>query len=119
MLVSAFNSSAYESDNSAQNELDAYMESLDAKIAQFQNRIQEVESDLLDSSLLKWFVDLGTTGVSALDDIINKFGLIPIAISTIFTAIQKSGGLMRLITLINNSSFLATVEFSSDVYELC
>ena len=39
-------------------ELDAYMESLDAKVAQFQNRLQQLESDLVNSDFLKGAIDL-------------------------------------------------------------
>jgi TP901 family phage tail tape measure protein len=76
MLVSAYNSSAYESDNSAQNELNAYLESLDAKIAQFQNKLQELESSLISSEFLKNVVDAGTTILSILNQAVDKFGVL-------------------------------------------
>lgn len=72
--------SALNSEGAAMKELDAYMESLDAKIAQFQNRLQELEADLIDSDLLKNIVDLGTGFIHFLDSIIDKFGVaIPLA----------------------------------------
>lgn len=48
MLESVYNS-ALDADGAAMKELDSYMESLDAKVAQFQNRLQELESDLVSS----------------------------------------------------------------------
>jgi hypothetical protein len=91
MLVSAFNSSAYESDNSAQTELNSYMESLDAKIAQFQNRVQQLEQDLISSDLLKFFVDFGTGAVSWLDKVIDKFGTLN-TLTTVISGVRGAQG---------------------------
>lgn len=111
--------SAKNSEGAAMKELDAYMESLDAKIAQFKNQLQELEYNLIDSDLIKWFVDFGTGAISVLDTLIEKFDLLPVAITALYTAIsaKNSGGLIKLIYLINTSPFLATVEFNSDVYD--
>ena len=113
--------SAKNSEGAAMKELDAYMESIDAKVAQFKNQLQELEYNLVDSDLVKWFVDFGKDSISVLDTLIEKLDLFPVAITAIYTAIsaKNGGGLIRLVYLINNSPFLATVEFNSDVYDSC
>lgn len=76
MLESVYNS-ALDADGAAMKELDSYMESLDAKVAQFQNRLQELESDLVSSNFLKDIVDFGTGAIHVLDQLIDQFGLLP------------------------------------------
>lgn len=71
---------AYEasvnSAGSAMKEQEKWLESLEAKTQQFNAAFQSLSSTVFDSDLLKWFVDLGTSGVQALDQIIDKFGLL-------------------------------------------
>ena len=76
-LLESVYESAKNADGAAMKELDAYMESLDAKVAQFQNRLQELESDLVNSDFLKGAIDFGTEFIHILDEIINKFGVLP------------------------------------------
>ena len=83
-IIQAFQSGeiqkAYEasvkSAGSAMEEQEKWLESLEAKTQQFNAAFQSLSSTVLDSNLLKWFVDLGTSGVKALDQIIDKFGLL-------------------------------------------
>ena len=56
------------------------LESLDAKVAQFQNRLQELESELVSSDFLKGIVDFGTGAIHVLDQLIDKFGVLPTVI---------------------------------------
>jgi hypothetical protein len=97
MLVSAFDSSAYDSEDSAQNELNSYMESLDAKISQFQNKVQQLESDLIDSDFLKGLVDAGTQLINILDLAIDKLGVLPTLIAPIaaFLSVKKNIGIVH------------------------
>lgn len=73
---------AYEaslnSAGSAMKEQEKWLESLEAKTQQFNAAFQSLSSTVFDSDLLKWFVDLGTSGVQALDQIIDNFGLLTI-----------------------------------------
>ena len=68
---------AINSEGSAMKEQETYLSSLEAKTQQFEAAFQSLSNTILDSDLLKFFVDLGTTGVSALDSLINKFGVLP------------------------------------------
>lgn len=51
-----------------------WLESLEAKTQQFEAAFQSLSSTVLDSDLSKWFLDLGTDGVNALDSVINEIG---------------------------------------------
>ncbi len=60
--------------NSASVENQKYLESISGKVSQFESAFEQLSSTIVDSNLVKFFVDLGTNGVSSLDTIINKFG---------------------------------------------
>ena len=68
---------------SAYEEQSRWMQSLEAKTQQFQAAFQSLSNTVLDSSVPKFFVDLGTNAVSILDLLIDKLGtlgtLAPIA----------------------------------------
>ncbi len=61
-------------EGSAMEEQERWLESLEAKTQQFEAAFQSLSATVLDSDLLKWFVDLGTGVVSTLDSIISKMG---------------------------------------------
>ncbi len=61
-------------EGSAMQEQERWMDSLEAKTQQFEASFQSLSTTVINSNLLKFFVDLGTGAVSALDAIINKFG---------------------------------------------
>ena len=71
-FIGAFQSgqiqSAYEAALSSQGF------AMDAKLQQFDAAFQSLSKNVLDSDLLKFFVDLGTNAVSAFDGIIGKLG---------------------------------------------
>lgn len=69
-------------EGSAMQEQERWMESLEAKIAQFEAAFQSLSTTVLDSDLLKWFVDFGTGTVKVFDTVIDKFGSLK-TISTI------------------------------------
>lgn len=61
-------------EGSAMQEQERWMESLEAKIEQFEATFQSLSSTVLDSGLLKWFVDFGTGAVKVLDTVVDKLG---------------------------------------------
>lgn len=81
-LIQAFQSGqiekAYEASanaaGSAMQEQERWLESLEAKTQQFEAVFQKLSQTVLNSNLVKFFVDLGISGVSALDAIIDKLG---------------------------------------------
>lgn len=81
-LIQSFQSGqaqkAYEasknSEGSAMKEQERWMESMDAKIQQFEASFQSMSKTVLSSDILKNLIDLGTTGVSALEGLVKMIG---------------------------------------------
>lgn len=71
---------ASNSAGSAMEEQQRYQESMQYSLDQFAASVESLAHTLMDSGVLKWFIDLGTTGVSALDAVIQKFSAIPIVL---------------------------------------
>lgn len=71
----AFNASKNAA-GSAMEEQERRMQGLEAKTQQFQAAFQTLSNTVIDSGLLKFFVDLGTGAVNVLDGIIGKFNSI-------------------------------------------
>lgn len=84
-------SDSIHSSGSAYEAQERWLESLDAKTQQFEAAFQSLSNTVVDSNLLKWFVDLGTGAVSALDTVIDKTGiLLPILSGTSIAAFVKN-----------------------------
>lgn len=49
-----------------------YLDSLAGRTAVFQNKVEQLSAALMDSDLLKFFLDLGSTGVGALNSVSEK-----------------------------------------------
>ena len=112
---------AQNSEGSAEKELNSYLDSVDGKFQQLQNRTQEFWHNVIDTTTVKSVLDFTTDlteGASKFFKLVEKH--LPTILGAIATIIasNKSGGLIRLINFINNSPFLATVEFNREVYEL-
>lgn len=88
-LIQAFQSGqiekAYEasvnSDGSAMQEQERWMESLEAKTQQLEAAFQSLSSTVFDSDFLKVLVDSGITLTNVLDTVIDKIGVIPTLIT--------------------------------------
>lgn len=112
---------AQNSEGSAEKELNSYLDSVDGKFQQLQNRTQEFWYNVIDTTTVKSVLDFTTNlteGASKFFKLVEKH--LPTILGAIATIIasNKSGGLIRLINFINNSPFLATVEFNREVCEL-
>lgn len=66
--------SASNSFGSADEENEKYIQSIQGRVENFERSVQQLSRTLIDSDLVKFFVDLGTTGVNAIDKIVDKFG---------------------------------------------
>lgn len=64
--------SAENSIGSADEENQAYLNSLSGKLEDLESALQHISKTLIDSNLLKFFVDLGTTGVKSVDALIES-----------------------------------------------
>ncbi len=58
-----------DSSGQAMQQFGIYTDSLEGKLQQFESAFQSLSNTVLDSDLLKFFVDLGTTGVGAIESI--------------------------------------------------
>lgn len=89
---------AYEasvnSAGSAMQEQERWMDSLEAKIQQLEAVFQHLSSTIVDSDILKWFVDFEITGVKTIDSIISKFGSLGTlsAGAGLFASLKNVGG---------------------------
>jgi len=83
-LIQAFKSgqvqkaldASLNSSGSAMKEQELQLESLEGKTSQLQAAFQSLCSKVIDSDLLKFFTDLGTAGVNALDGLADVLGKI-------------------------------------------
>ena len=98
ILKSAYESSAFDSEGSAQQELDKYLDSIEGKIQLFTNEVQEFWYNLINSDVIKGFVSGATTIMDLLGNIVDKLGVVGTAIAAVGTAYAvnsakvKSGG---------------------------
>ena len=101
---------------SAEKELNAYLDSIEGKISQFQNEVQEFWYGLIDSDTVKFFVSAATTIVDAIGKVTGALGewgtLLTAGLSV---ANIKSGGRVKMFTL--TISKYATESFSREVCE--
>ena len=94
--------SAKNSAGSAMAEQETYMQSLQAKIGTFQASYQSLSQTLIGSDLLKGLVDSGTSLITILDTILQKFG----SFNTILTV--AAGGLSLFKNVGRTKSFVLT-----------
>jgi hypothetical protein len=69
ILESAYNDSKYNSLNSAQNELDTYLASTEAKIKQLQETYNQLWSNTLSSDFVNSIIEAGTAILSLVDNV--------------------------------------------------
>lgn len=70
-LVEKSVQSAANSMGSAEAENRNYLDSINGKLAQFENAVEQLSTTLVDSDIVKFFVELGTSGVNAINGIVN------------------------------------------------
>jgi len=72
--------------------LDVYLDSVEAKMTKLQNRLQELAMITVDSQWLKDMLDLGTSVIGVINDIVKSVGSLNVAIGAITgIMMQKSG----------------------------
>lgn len=85
---------AIDSVGSPSVENQKYLDSISGKAKAFESAIQQVSSSLVDSDMIKFFIDLGTTGVKSIDGIVS--GLTKI--SSLGGNISSTGGSLGMIS---------------------
>lgn len=106
-LRSVYESSANDYQGSAQQELDKYLDSITAKLQKFTNEVHSFWTGLIDSNVVKFFIDLG----AELLKLVNTFGQLKtaiVAISAIITTKNLGFGTVfvdgkKQLTLFNRS----------------
>lgn len=62
------------SQNSALDENQKKLDSIGGHVKSFESAMEHLSSTVVESDLIKFFVDLGTTGVKAIDGLVNSLG---------------------------------------------
>ena len=116
-----------DSAGSAMREQEAWLDSIEAKIKQFQAAFQGLSATVVDSDLVKFIVDFGTKAVSALDWVIGKMGALSVAggiltgvlgakfATVISTVIPLIGKLSTIITTATGASIGLSTALSTAV----
>lgn len=77
----SLNTAEFESEGSAKRELENWNKGIEASISHFQAQFQEFSTTMISSDLFKGIVDGGTQALDVVTNLIDKVGLIPIALS--------------------------------------
>lgn len=86
LLTSVYDSSANDSEGSAQQELDKYLDSIEGKMQVFNNEVQEFWYKFIDSETVKSFIDAGTSILDVIGKITDKLGILGTAVAAFSTA---------------------------------
>ena len=103
---------AANSAGSAAKENEVYLTSITGKINQLDSAFQQFSKDLLDSSLIKFFVDFATATVDIADGAVKAAGALPTltaAISGVLALMQMSGKLKNGAGKVNMPSYICCV----------
>lgn len=103
---------AANSAGSAAKENEVYLSSITGKLAQLDSAFQQLSQDLLDSSLIKFFVDFATGAVDLADGAVKAAGALPTltaAISGVLSVMQISGKLKNGAGKVNMPSYICCV----------
>lgn len=91
LLEDVYNA-AQNATGSAQEELDKYLNSVEGKLAKFNNNLQKLQYDILPSDTVSGFIDLGSSAISIIDTLIDKFGGLSSVIGAVVAAFTTFKG---------------------------
>lgn len=86
--LEAVKKSSEEALGSAEKELNSYLDSIDGKMAQLENRAQEFWFKVIDSETIKNGIDLLSTLIKGATDFVDTVGLLPTVLAGIGTALS-------------------------------
>lgn len=96
--LEAVKKSSEEALGSAKNELNSYLDSIDGKMAQLENRAQEFWFKVIDSETIKNGIDLLSTLIKGTTDFVDTVGLLPTILTGIGAALSfKNVGIDTLV----------------------
>lgn len=88
---------AQNSEGSAEKELNSYLDSIDGKMAQLENRAQEFWFKVIDSETIKNGIDLLSTLLKGATDFVDTVGLLPTILTGVAAALSfKNVGILEL-----------------------
>lgn len=79
---------AQNSEGSAEKELNSYLDSIDGKMAQLENRAQEFWFKVIDSETIKNGIDLLSTLLKGATDFVDTVGLLPTILTGVAAALS-------------------------------
>lgn len=86
--LEAVKKSSEEALGSAEKELNSYLDSIDGKMAQLENRAQEFWFKVIDSETIKNGIDLLSTLLKGATDFVDTIGLLPTILSGVGAALS-------------------------------
>lgn len=96
--LEAVKKSSEEALGSAKNELNSYLDSIDGKMAQLENRAQEFWFKVIDSETIKNGIDLLSTLIKGTTDFVDTVGLLPTILTGVAAALSfKNVGIDTLV----------------------
>lgn len=96
--LEAVKKSSEEAMGSAEKELNSYLDSIDGKMAQLENRAQEFWFKIIDSETIKNGIDLLSTLLKSTTNFVDKVGLLPTILTGIGAALSfKNVGIDTLV----------------------
>lgn len=87
---------------SAAKENEHYLDSIEGKAQQFAAAFDKLSVSLLDSELVKGFVDTGTGILGFFQKLIDAAGALPVVLGPVFTALMKLKGYSLIGTRVND-----------------
>lgn len=104
---------AQNSEGSAEKELNSYLDSIDGKMAQLENRAQEFWFKVIDSEIIKNGIDLLSTLLKGATDFVDTVGLLPTLFTGISAALSfKNVGIGTLVAYQSNHCYCFDVPTS-------
>lgn len=91
VLENAYTDALENSAGAGEKALETGLDSIEKKYAVFQNSLQKVAQDAIDSGFIKDVIDSGTEIVDFLDKMINQFGLLIPLLTTVSTLTGVAG----------------------------
>lgn len=69
-----YTETSLSSTGQAMEKFEAYEESIAGHTEKFKNAFQDLSNSVIDSGLVNFFIDLGTTGIKAIDGLVDALG---------------------------------------------
>lgn len=91
-LIDEVIETAENATGSAAKENEAYLESIDGKLDQLTNKVQEFWDTFIDTDIVKAVIDFLTNLINLATDFVDTIGAFPILVTTVVAAISKFSG---------------------------